>query len=169
MQGTRASQGPGLPLEETVTVLFTPRRSLLTGPTQLSAGWRNTIPMCHPQVIRSRNLMRHDGGNRLKSQDHREGPGALPLNSMECEYFDHTATSSSARTPSAMAKRSLTAGPPARSPRPAPARPAMGRTRGRRSAADPRPRRPGAGPAGRRRGGAPRGDVGGRGCAGGVG
>jgi len=31
--------------------------------------------------------MTHDGGNTLKSQDHREGPGALPLKSMECKFF----------------------------------------------------------------------------------
>src|SRR5205809_5462927 len=30
------------------------------------------VPMCHPQVIRSRQLIRHDGGNALKSQDHRD-------------------------------------------------------------------------------------------------
>ena len=40
--------------------------------------------MCHPQVIRSRQLIRHDGGNALKSQDNREGLGALPLKAMEC-------------------------------------------------------------------------------------
>ena len=45
------------------------------------------VPMCHPQVIRSRQLMRHDGGNTLKSQDHREGLRTLPLNPMECGLF----------------------------------------------------------------------------------
>src|SRR5213594_3586898 len=43
--------------------------------------------MCHPQIIRSRTLMRQDGGNPLKSQDHRVGLKALPLNSMECDNF----------------------------------------------------------------------------------
>ena len=41
----------------------------------------------HPQVIRSRKLMRHDGGNTMKYQDHREGLRTLPLNSVECEIF----------------------------------------------------------------------------------
>ena len=45
------------------------------------------VPMCHPQVIRSRKLMRHDGGNTLKSQDNREGLRALPLNPMECDVI----------------------------------------------------------------------------------
>src|SRR6266446_5600560 len=44
------------------------------------------VPMCHPSVIRSRKLMRHNGSNTLKSQDNREGRRALPLNSMECGY-----------------------------------------------------------------------------------
>src|SRR5215813_13958655 len=43
------------------------------------------VPMCHPQVIRSRQRIRHDGGNAWKSQDHREGLRPLPLKSMECE------------------------------------------------------------------------------------
>src|SRR6266446_7791033 len=38
------------------------------------------VPMCHPHVIRSRKLMRHDEGNALKSQDNYEGLRALPLN-----------------------------------------------------------------------------------------
>src|SRR5215831_5908154 len=42
------------------------------------------VPMCHPQVIRSRQLIRHDGGNASKSQDNREGLRALPLKAMEC-------------------------------------------------------------------------------------
>src|SRR2546426_104824 len=42
------------------------------------------VPMCHPSVIRSCQLMRHNGGNALKSQDHCEGLRALPLKSMEC-------------------------------------------------------------------------------------
>jgi hypothetical protein len=45
------------------------------------------VPMCHPQVIRSRQRMRHDGGNAGKSQDHREGLRPLPLKSMECDFF----------------------------------------------------------------------------------
>src|SRR5437660_8933008 len=44
-------------------------------------------PMCHPQVIRSRQLMRHNGGNMLKYQDHREGLRTLPLKSMECAIY----------------------------------------------------------------------------------
>src|SRR6266508_6713206 len=43
------------------------------------------VPMCHPSVIRSWKLMRHDGGMALKSQDHCEGLRALPRKSMECE------------------------------------------------------------------------------------
>jgi hypothetical protein len=31
--------------------------------------------------------MRHDGGNTLKSQDNHEGLRALPLNPVECGYF----------------------------------------------------------------------------------
>src|SRR5712691_6692876 len=38
------------------------------------------VPMCHPSVIRCRKLMRHDGGNTLRSQDYREELRALPLN-----------------------------------------------------------------------------------------
>src|SRR5215471_4539170 len=45
------------------------------------------VPMCHPQVIRSRKLMRHDGGNTLKYQDNRERLRTLPLNPMECGNF----------------------------------------------------------------------------------
>src|SRR5882724_7946969 len=45
------------------------------------------VPMCHPSVIRSRPLMRHHGGNTLKSQDHHEGLRALPRNPMECVRF----------------------------------------------------------------------------------
>src|SRR5262245_18895509 len=43
-----------------------------------------TVPMCHPSVIRSRQLMRHDGGNTLKSQDNHEWLRTLPRNPMEC-------------------------------------------------------------------------------------
>src|SRR5215831_10371748 len=43
------------------------------------------MPMCHPSVIRSRKLMKYDGGNAWQSQDHREGLRALPLKAMECE------------------------------------------------------------------------------------
>src|SRR5438445_6631218 len=42
------------------------------------------VPMCHPSVVRSRQLMGHDEGNTLNSQDHREGFRALPLKTMEC-------------------------------------------------------------------------------------
>src|SRR5215475_785365 len=45
------------------------------------------VPMCHPQVIRSRQRIRHDGGNASKSQDTREGLRALPLKAMECANF----------------------------------------------------------------------------------
>src|SRR5438445_3497523 len=44
-------------------------------------------PMCHPSVVRSRQLMGHDEGNTLKSQDYREGLRALPLKAMECVFF----------------------------------------------------------------------------------
>jgi hypothetical protein len=43
--------------------------------------------MCHPQGIRSRQLMRHDVGNMLKYQDNRQGLRTLPLNAMGCGYF----------------------------------------------------------------------------------
>jgi hypothetical protein len=43
--------------------------------------------MCHPQVIVSRPLIRHDGGNILKYQDNRAGLQRLPLNPMECGFF----------------------------------------------------------------------------------
>src|SRR5262249_62185649 len=42
------------------------------------------VPMCHPSVIRCRKLMRHDEGNTLRSQDHREELRALPRNRVEC-------------------------------------------------------------------------------------
>src|SRR5213594_695828 len=48
-----------------------------------------TSPMCHPQIIRSRQQMRHDGGHTLQYQDHREGFRALPLKAMECEQLDN--------------------------------------------------------------------------------
>jgi hypothetical protein len=41
--------------------------------------------MCHPQVIRSRQLMRHAGSNTVTYQDHREGFRTLPRNSVECD------------------------------------------------------------------------------------
>src|SRR2546427_4447683 len=44
------------------------------------------VPMCHPQVIKSRQWMRHDGGNTLQYQDPYEGLRALPLKVMECEF-----------------------------------------------------------------------------------
>ena len=42
------------------------------------------VPMCHPTVIRSRKLRRHNEGNALKSQDHHEGLRVSPLKTMEC-------------------------------------------------------------------------------------
>src|SRR6267142_1501948 len=42
------------------------------------------LSMCHPQVIVSRPLIRHDGGNILKYQDNRAGLQRLSLNPMEC-------------------------------------------------------------------------------------
>jgi hypothetical protein len=47
----------------------------------------DAFPMCHPQVIRSRMLMRHDAGNTLKSQDNHEGSRVLLLNPVECAIF----------------------------------------------------------------------------------
>jgi hypothetical protein len=41
-------------------------------------------PMCHPQILRSRQLSRHHGGHTWKSQDDCEGLGMLPLKAMEC-------------------------------------------------------------------------------------
>src|SRR2546427_4910755 len=46
------------------------------------------VPMCHPQVIKSRQWMRHDGGNTLQYQDPYEGLRALPLKVMECGFRD---------------------------------------------------------------------------------
>src|SRR4029453_14271007 len=43
--------------------------------------------MCPPSVIRCCTLMRHNGGNTLKSQDRHEGLRALPLKAMECERY----------------------------------------------------------------------------------
>jgi hypothetical protein len=48
------------------------------------------VPRCHPSVLRSRQLMRHDGGNTLKSQDNHEGLRTLPLNPMECDFVKQT-------------------------------------------------------------------------------
>src|SRR5215475_5141362 len=48
------------------------------------------VPICHPQVIRSRQRIRHDGGNAWKSQDHREGLRPLPLKAMECGKMQWT-------------------------------------------------------------------------------
>jgi hypothetical protein len=42
------------------------------------------VPMCSPQIIRSRQLMRYDGDNTLQYQDNREGLRTLPRNAMEC-------------------------------------------------------------------------------------
>src|SRR5215216_2577971 len=42
------------------------------------------VPMCHPRVIRSRQLIRHHEGNTLKSQAHREKLRTSPLNTREC-------------------------------------------------------------------------------------
>ena len=42
------------------------------------------MPMCHPQVCRSRQLRRHNEGNALTSQDNREWLRALPRNPLEC-------------------------------------------------------------------------------------
>src|SRR4029453_6692701 len=41
--------------------------------------------MCHPSIIRSRQLRRYNGGNTWKSQDYCEGLRVLPLKAMECE------------------------------------------------------------------------------------
>jgi hypothetical protein len=46
------------------------------------------VSMCHPSVVRSRQLMGHDEGNTLKSQDNREGLSALPLKAMECGFAE---------------------------------------------------------------------------------
>ena len=37
-----------------------------------------------PQVIVSHQMMRHDGGDTMKSQAHHAGLRALPLKAMEC-------------------------------------------------------------------------------------
>src|SRR2546421_10131577 len=44
--------------------------------------------MYHPQVIRSHQLTRHNGGNTLKSQGNRKGLRAPPLNWVECGKFE---------------------------------------------------------------------------------
>src|SRR2546421_8093738 len=41
--------------------------------------------MCHPQVLRSHQRTRYNGGNTLKSQDNRKGLRAPPLNWVECD------------------------------------------------------------------------------------
>jgi hypothetical protein len=48
------------------------------------------VLMCHPQVIRSRQRMRHDGGHTMPYQGNCEGLRALPLKSMECGFFHGT-------------------------------------------------------------------------------
>src|SRR5262245_25519017 len=45
------------------------------------------VPMCDPQVIRCRELMRHHEGNVWPSQADREGLRTLPRNAMECAFF----------------------------------------------------------------------------------
>src|SRR5215813_6305594 len=45
------------------------------------------VLMGPPQVIRSRQRMKHDGGNTLRSQDNRAEFKALPRNAMECALF----------------------------------------------------------------------------------
>src|SRR5205823_7324479 len=44
----------------------------------------SAFSMCHPQLIRSHQLTRHNGGNTLKSQGNRKGRRAPPLNWVEC-------------------------------------------------------------------------------------
>src|SRR2546428_9963595 len=46
------------------------------------------MPLCPPSVLRSRQLLSHDGGNTLQYQDHGEELRTLPLNSGECELFN---------------------------------------------------------------------------------
>src|SRR5215813_5954893 len=46
------------------------------------------VLMCHPQVIRSRQRMRHDGGHTLQYQGNCEGLRALPLKAMECGFYE---------------------------------------------------------------------------------
>src|SRR4029434_4491337 len=46
-----------------------------------------TFAMCYPQVIRSHQLTRQNGGNNLKSQGNRSGLRVSPLNWMECVVF----------------------------------------------------------------------------------
>src|SRR5262249_42267102 len=48
------------------------------------AGSFGSLPHVSPQVIRSRQWMRHDGGNTLQYQAHRKGLRTLPLKAMEC-------------------------------------------------------------------------------------
>src|SRR5688572_17953043 len=57
------------------------------------------LSMCHPQVIVSRQLIRHDGGNILKYQDNRAGLQRLPLNPMECGIFCRAHVSTSIKFP----------------------------------------------------------------------
>src|SRR2546427_11702337 len=40
--------------------------------------------MCHPQVIRSRQRMKHDGGKTAQLQGNGEDVGGLPRHVMEC-------------------------------------------------------------------------------------
>src|SRR5438067_1454657 len=46
----------------------------------------SAFSMCHPQLIRSHQLTRHNGGNTLKSQGNRKGRRAPPLNWVECGF-----------------------------------------------------------------------------------
>ena len=46
--------------------------------------------MSHPQVLKSRKLMKDDEGNTLKSYDNHEGLKTLPLNAMECAILNST-------------------------------------------------------------------------------
>src|SRR5262247_1963464 len=55
------------------------------------------VPMCDPQVIRCRELMRHHEGHVAPAHANRDGLRALPRNAMECEIY-RQATASCARS-----------------------------------------------------------------------
>jgi hypothetical protein len=67
-----------------MTRALTCRLTVATGFRDSQRICLDTLPMCHPQVTRSRHLIRHDVGNTLKYQDNHERLQTLPLNPGEC-------------------------------------------------------------------------------------
>src|SRR5215813_3400703 len=63
---------------------FTPK---IDGDSAVFTGLASSVAHGPPSGIRSRKLSRHDGGNALQSQDHRERLRGLPLKAMECGFI----------------------------------------------------------------------------------